>query len=110
MHRLLPVLIAEMTNRTIAAVINGRPSLRWIGVKGYHSGLTALHQVVFECVEFSGTFGKPSLLFIVGWPPVLRRPVEITVKSGHRALKSPCPLYPQKQTSLSTAAMSALGQ
>ena len=24
------------------------------------------------------TFGKPSLLFIAGWPPVLRRPVEIT--------------------------------
>jgi hypothetical protein len=27
------------------------------------------------------TFGKPSLLFIAGWPPVLRRPVEITTTS-----------------------------
>ena len=29
------------------------------------------------------TFGKPSLLFIAGWPPVLRRSVEITTQSGH---------------------------
>ena len=27
-------------------------------------------------------FGKPSSLFIASWPPMLRRPVEITVISG----------------------------
>jgi hypothetical protein len=27
-------------------------------------------------------FGKPSLVFIASWPPVLRRPVETTSKSG----------------------------
>src|ERR1035437_9470651 len=29
-------------------------------------------------------FGKPSSLFIASWPPVLRRPVEITDQSGQR--------------------------
>jgi hypothetical protein len=28
-------------------------------------------------------FGKPSLVFIASWPPVLRRPVETTTQSGH---------------------------
>ncbi|HTE77282.1 MAG TPA: hypothetical protein VK653_11145, partial [Xanthobacteraceae bacterium] len=32
------------------------------------------------------TFGKPSLLFIAGWPRVLRRPVEITAQSGRIGL------------------------
>jgi hypothetical protein len=46
----------------------------------------------------------------LGLPGLISHSVDvcILVKSGHRALKSPCPLYPQKQTSFSTVAMSAL--
>ena len=57
------------------------------------------------------TFGKPSLLFIAGWPPVLRRPVEITVKSGRDALKfrwgSALPLKAYKREELSRRLHSA---
>jgi hypothetical protein len=38
------------------------------------------------------------------------RSCPLWVKSRHRAVKSPCPLYPQKRTSLSVTGMSALCQ
>ena len=37
-------------------------------------------------------FGKPSSLFIASWPPVLRRPVEITALSGQSNRARVCPL------------------
>jgi hypothetical protein len=39
-------------------------------------------------------FGKPSSLFIANWPPVLRRPVEITAQSGQTALETPAGFEP----------------
>ena len=36
-------------------------------------------------------FGKPSLVFIASWPPVLRRPVE-TTQSGQTETRLDCPL------------------
>src|ERR1035437_5429860 len=37
-------------------------------------------------------FGKPSSLFIASWPPVLRRPVATTSKSGQTRAQLECPL------------------
>ncbi len=41
---------------------------------------------------------------------MLRRSVEIAVKSGHDAFNLRCPLYPQQRTFLDAVPMSALGQ
>jgi hypothetical protein len=47
------------------------------------------------------TFGKPSLLFIAGWPPVLRRPVEITTQNGHSVSCSGLLIHPGTQVATS---------
>src|ERR1039458_3802700 len=88
--RVCPLLEASSTGRRNTLSLRKKIDYRPISQR-FRGGTRAAEKIALwdswlrrgSLKAIGRAFGKPSSLFIASWPPVLRRPVEITDNSGH---------------------------